>query len=434
MSKFIRDSFLALLGEVVMFAGALLYGLITARTLGPSGKGILGLLIVAYTFIVTIVSLRFERAVSFYAASKPETISETITSALAVGAGMVVCFIPLYWFLPGAAKYYLFGGVPAEFATAALLFLPATYLSLIIAAIQAGRRKFKSRLVFLGMSYGARVIVAFVGLVLMRISLVQFIIVVGIVEIVTDAALLVLLFRQNGWKLRYDSGHTRLMVHYSLSGILGVIAEMAMMSAPLFILGVLGGSFEAGLFVVSIMLTNTLAYFANAVKVVVLPYVATPSTTLDEAKVLRMLLAIELLMALGVVAVGRYLLAILYGPQFDGSYAPALVLVPGAIAFTYYGVLTASIQGRGRPGVASVPSAIGGILAIVISLVAIRMWGIMGAAAAGSLANLVGAAASIFIYSKLTGVPAANMYRIRREELRDFVFSLKARFGRQTST
>jgi Na+-driven multidrug efflux pump len=61
------------------------------------------------------------------------------------------------------------------------------------------------------------------------------------------------------------------------------------------------------------------------------------------------------------------------------------------------------------------------------------MWGIMGAAAAGSLANLVGAAASILIYSKLTGVPAANMYRIRREELRDFVFSLKARFGRQTS-
>ena len=429
MSKFFRDSFLALLGEVVMFGGSLLYGLITARVLGPSGKGVIGVLLVAYGFIVTIVSLRFERSVSFYSAAKPDAISQTVTSALAVGLGTLMCFLPLYWVLPESAKHYLFGGVQAEFVTAAVLFLPGTYLTGVIAAIHAGRRRFESRLMFLLLTNVARVLTAFIGLVLLHISLWHFIILIGAVEIVVDVILLLVLFKQNTWVLRFDLAHTRTMIRYSLSGLLGVIAEMAMFNIPLMVLGVVGGSYEAGLFVVSIMITNTLAYLANAVKVVVLPHVASPSGSLDEPKVLRMLAFVEVTLAAGLILTGRYLLAILYGPQFDGSFLPALILIPGVIGSTYYGILTASIQGRGKPGLASVPAIIGGVLAIGLSVMIIPRVGIFGAATGESIGFIASAIAATLIYSRLTLTPIENVFRFRKDEIRELAFSLRARFS-----
>jgi O-antigen/teichoic acid export membrane protein len=429
VSKFVRDSFLAFLGEVVMFAGALVYGLITARVLGPSGKGVIGVLLVAYGFIVTIISLRFERAIAFYAASKGEAVSETLTGALAMGAAMLVGFFPLYWLLPDGAKFYLFGGVDAEYVAAGILFLPATYLSGVIAAIQAGRRKFESRLMFLLLTNGARIAAAFVGLVLLNISLRSFILLIGTVEIVTDIILLVMLYRRNAWTLRFNIGHTWSMIRFSASGVFGVIAEMAMSNAPLFILGVVSGSYDAGLFVVSIMITNTLAYLANAVKVVVLPHVAATSGSLDEAKVLRVLLLIELAMALGLIATGRFLLSLLYGPQFDGSFVPALILIPGVVGFTYYGILTASVQGRGKPGLASVPPVIGGICAIGLSLAMIQGMGIFGAAIGATVSNLAGAVAAILIYARLTKVPVVSILLVRKNEVRDLIFSVRARLS-----
>jgi O-antigen/teichoic acid export membrane protein len=430
VSSFLRSSFLAVMGEVVMFVGALLYGMITARALGPSGKGILGVLLGAYQIVVTILSLRVERAVVYYSAAEPDAISRTVTAALVLGFSALIVFLPLYSFIPESVKHYFFGGVSPDFVAVGMLYMPSIFLSLTIQALLAGQRKFGSRLTFLSIVYGVRVVMAFTMLILMEVSLMEFIVLSAVTEFLLYGSLLVYLFVHNTWALHLKWNHLRSMIRYSMANFLGALAELIIISLPLFVLSVVRGSTEAGLFVVATMMSTTLAYLANAIKVVVLPYAAASSSSVDETRILRVLLLIETVMAVGLVAVGRYVLIFLYGSQFEGSFFPAVLLIPGVIGATYYGVLIASIQGRGRPGLASLAALLGGCCAVGVSLTFIPKFGIDGAAIASTVANLASALAAIAIYWHLTRSPVGRLFFVEVGEARGLVTSLRAKFHR----
>ncbi|MCC6397135.1 MAG: polysaccharide biosynthesis C-terminal domain-containing protein [Bacteroidetes bacterium] len=427
MTKFVKQSVLAVGGEVVIFVGSLLFGMITARTLGPSGKGILGVLSGAYGILVTVLSLRFERAVMYYSATKPDEVSRTVSGGLLVGGLMLFAFFPAYWFIPESIRYYVFGGVPVEYVMVALLFLPNTYLMLILSSLFAGQRRFEKRLAFLAVVHLVRVSVAFFGLVLCGFSLREFIILFSITECVLYGTLLVLVFRMNRWAFGIDWSHLKGMVQYAAAGSLSIPSELVLSNLFLLVLSVVRGSYEAGLFVVAIMMTNTLGQFANALKDVILPYAASDGNV-DESQVLRVLISIELLMSIGLVLAGRYVLVLLYGTQFEGSFLPAVLLVPGVLGATVCSVLSASLQGRGRPGLASLAPGVGSLCAIALVLWLIPLHGILGAAIANAAANLFSAFTAVFLYVRLTKSPVRRMFVLEGADIRATVAVVKDRW------
>jgi O-antigen/teichoic acid export membrane protein len=417
VKRFLKESVLAVGGEVAIFLGSLIFGLITARALGPFGKGVLGVLAGAFSMLVTILSLRFERAVMFFCATKPQQVAQTVSSALYVGVAMLF-FIPLYWCMPPGVTKYIFGGVSGEFIVAAFLFLPNTYLLLVLSALLAGQRRYDRRLTILITAHVVRVLIAVVGLIVLDYSLQQFIVLFGVSELVLYLIMFVTLVHHNAWSLRLDWNHLREMVRYSAAGFLSIPSELVLANLFLFVLSVNQGSYDAGLFVVAIMMTNTLAYFANAIKVVILPYAASTSE-IDESRVLRVLIGVELLMAIALVLLGRFLIVLLYGTQFEGSFLPAVLLIPGALSATVCSVLSASIQGRGRPGLASVATFLGSVCAVGLAFPMIFSYGINGAAVASTISNVISAVVAIVIYMRMTGRPIRPMLVIQPVDVHD---------------
>lgn len=429
MSRFGRHAVLAMGGEVVMFVGSFLFGLITARMLGPYGKGVIGVLAGAYGILVAIFSLRFERAVVFYTATKPEAVSKTVTGALIIGALPAICFFPIYFLLPESMKFYLFGGVPAEFVMAAVLYLPNTYLMLTIGSLLAGQQRFGNRLKFISIVQGVKVGTAFIALMLLNFTLTDFIVVSSLIELVLYISLLLYLCMRNRWTLQADWHHLWKMIRYSSAGFLGIPAELILSNLLLFVLSVVRGSIEAGLFVVAIMLSSTLAYLADAIKIVILPHAASSTGTFDPNRVLRVLFLVEILMAVGLLLVGRYVLVFLYGPQFEGSFLPAMLLVPGVIGSTIRSILSASIQGMGKPGKAALAALVGSIFAIICGLTIVQRYGILGASVASSIANIAGAISIIVIYVRMTRTPIRTMFFVRANEVRDLLALVRIRFA-----
>ena len=426
MSKFARHTVAAMGGEIVVFCGSLLLGMITARTLGPYGKGVIGVVVGAYTILVTVLSLRFERAVTYYTAKNPEATSKTVGAAIAVGLITAICAFPVLALLPEGARFYLFGGVPAEFVTAGALNFINIYFTLIIGGILAGQHRFDSRLIFMGFFYTQKVVVAFAALVLFQLALKEYIIVSSLVDLTLCLSYLIYLYKANSWSLQLDRRHMTAMIRYASAGFMGIPAELVLTSLCLFVLSSIHGSHDAGLFVVSIMLANTIGYLADAMKVVILPSAAS-NGNLDESKVRRMLLLIELVMTAGLVLFGRWLLVFFFGAQFEGSFWPAVLLVPGVIGTTYRSVLSASIWGRGEPGKAAIAPVVGAVVSAVGAFVLIPRYGILGAACAMSIANIAGAIITIVIFVRLTGTPTRSLFFVSFGELRGLLELAKAR-------
>jgi O-antigen/teichoic acid export membrane protein len=272
-----------------------------------------------------------------------------------------------------------------------------------------------------------RVSVAFFGLVVFGLPLKEFIILFSITECVLYGILMVLVFRINHWTFRIDWSHLRGMLQYSTAGSLSIPSELILTSLFLLVLSVVRGSYEAGLFVVAIMMTNTLGQFANALKDVVLPYAASDGNV-DESQVLRVLISIELLMSVGLVVAGRFVLVLLYGSQFEGSFLPAVLLIPGVLGATVCSVLSASLQGRGRPGLASLAPGMGSLCAVALALSLIPSYGILGAAIANAAANLVSAVTAVFLYVRLTKSSIRRMFVLEGADIRATVAVVKDRW------
>jgi len=131
------------------------------------------------------------------------------------------------------------------------------------------------------------------------------------------------------------------------------------------------------------------------------------------------LIGVELLMAIALVLLGRFLIVLLYGPQFEGSFLPAVLLIPGALSATVCSVLSASIQGRGRPGLASVATLLGSVCAVGLAFPMIFSYGINGAAVASTISNVISAVVAIVIYMRMTGRPIRPMLVIQPVDVHD---------------
>lgn len=96
-----------------------------------------------------------------------------------------------------------------------------------------------------------------------------------------------------------------------------------------------------------------------------------------------------------------------------GTYAPAALplklLLPGMLAFTLHQILYTDLAGRGRPEVGTMASIIALIFTIALDLLLIPAYGAPGAALASSLAYGAGATYIVMKFTALTGTAVKNL-------------------------
>lgn len=166
-----------------------------------------------------------------------------------------------------------------------------------------------------------------------------------------------------------------------------------------FVQGFLGQA-AVGWYNVGTLLAEMIWYLPNAVSAALLPQVAATQDRATTPRAARQTLLLTILGAAGLVIVVWPALALLR-PAYLPAVPPMLVLLVGVVALSVHKVLASDLSGRGLPQYPSLTSSLALVVTIIADVLLIPRYGIIGAAAASTLAYLVQTVVLLRIYLRV---------------------------------
>ena len=420
----LRDSAKTLVGEGGIFVAAILLGILTARWLGPEGKGYFGVVVGASGILMTVLTLRFERSVSYFLASGKAGFGSVVAMSLLAGVVALVVSGLVVWTVPGLFLEYVFKGVPLSAVWSSFLVMASVYLRGVIAAILAGEKKFGLRAWFLGGAYAFETLVAAIGLIGFGCNAWSLLVVIGVAGILGCCVVLVIMILHSGTPLKINADLLRGMYSFASAGTPAMLSDIVTVRLDLFLVNYFVGASEAGIYIVSLSFANMLSYGPTALKTVLMPHVASSALATPGSMTSRLtrslVLAVGGLVPLLMLAV-HFLLVPVYGEAFAPSWWPFLLLLPGTVMWLVFGVIGADIEGRGRPGLVSLASLVAAACTIVLDFLLVPPFGAPGAAIASSIAHSVAGLGGCYIFYRMTGEGIRKQIIPTRDDRNDLI-------------
>jgi O-antigen/teichoic acid export membrane protein len=188
-----------------------------------------------------------------------------------------------------------------------------------------------------------------------------------------------------------------------------------------------------GLYSIGVSLSEGLWFIAHSVAIVL----TTNLTTLDEAYargtmpiVCRNTLLVTALASLAIGLVSPLAIPLVFGPDFEGSVVPFLLLLPGTVALAGTKILAAYVFSRGKPMLNAAIALVTLLVTIVGDLALLPLLGVEGAAIAASLAYVTSLTLTSIAYRRLSGGSILDALVPRPSDARFYVDGLRRALSR----
>lgn len=389
-SVFVRRVGFTIVGQVGGLVVAMATSAITARVLGPEGRGQLSLALLLPGMLQLFLGLGLNVANVYYAGSERIAVGKlTANSVLfallgtAVGAALVLVLM-----LSGGL-HSLVPGVPYKFLLVGLIALPLALLNSQLSAILQGLQRI-SVLNILGFAQSALTLPLMALLVIgMRWS------VPGALAATLSAQAIILiattwcLHREGGrFRPKWNPEVVKPTVQFGVKGYVGNLLQFFNYRLDTFIVNFYIGAMGVGIYGVAVALAELLWQLPNAAGFVLFPKAANSShATMNRftPRVLAIVVAVTTLGALGLAVFGKLAIRIIYSGAFLDAYAPLLVLLPGVVLLGAAKILANDIAGRGYPQYNSTISGLSLVLTVALDFALIPRMGVIGASLASTV-------------------------------------------------
>lgn len=376
----------------------LLFNVLTARLLGPSGKGILALGMLWALVLSSVATAGMEVGLTYFVSKTPASASQYFRIALKhaawAGSAAGLTFLVAVKLWPALFR----ASDTARFLTAGMVPIQAATLLTIAICVGAGVLPVANRLLIITWTLNA---LAVGSLLVFRMAEPELVLAV----VVATALLQILL--TGSVALRETNPVSivslRPLLDYSRRAYLGTIAGLLHLSASGIILGMVAGAAAVGVFSVAYAVAAALFLVPVVIGTVLLPKVAGAGIAdAQQATLASMRASLLITFVLGVGAAVSSLAAIplVFGEQFRGAVPVIVLLMPAALGFAASKPLTAYFQGQGLPAVGSSAAVFGLAVVLITGWPLSRTFGAMGAAIAMSLSTLAMAALQLLLFRK----------------------------------
>jgi O-antigen/teichoic acid export membrane protein len=387
-SPIVRTGTITLASRVLVFGLSLVAGVILARTLGPQGRGLYALALVAPSALTLLANLGVSQALTYYLARRTFPVDSLIGHAIALALILGgITTVLLIAFMAAAGRWVL-PGVPFSLVVIASLSIPLGLFFYFSLSFVQGKEDF--------VGFNALYLVNAIALVLLLAPLV---LVHGSVTLavaawslswVPTAALGILLLSRYGrLSLRLERKVARALFRFGIVGYLGFVTNYLNFRLDTFLVNIFTNATQVGFYAVAVSLAETIWYVASAASTVLAPRVASSEAATSDittGRVSRVVVAITLLGALALGVIASPLTRLLFGAAFAPSVVAVWLLLPGIVTSGVARVLSGYLLGRNRLIVDFAASLAGLAMTLVFDIVLIPRYGFAGAAVASSIA------------------------------------------------
>ena len=172
-----------------------------------------------------------------------------------------------------------------------------------------------------------------------------------------------------------------------------------------------------GVYSIGIQMAERIIMIPDTLKGVLVSRLAKGSDEHEVANVCRIAFWSSCLMCLAFLALGRFVIGLLYGAEYSGAYEALLIGSFGTIAISYFKLIAQYniVNKKQILNVAMLSAAI--VTDVVFNLLFIPLWGINGAAFATGLGNLVCGLVFVIWFVRRTHSPAGEMIVPQKKDI-----------------
>lgn len=379
--------------------------LITARALGAEGRGAVAFLTTVAFITSEFASFGVQQSNANFAARRPDLTPALATTSLAialVGGGLAAAVVAAL--MLGFSS--LDGGAPVGLIALVLASLPMLILQVYLQQLVMAQYAFRVANIAWLLTPGTSVAVS--G----ALALADQLTVGGAVaawvggQSLTTIVLAHAVARRLGGFGRLKAGLVSEMLGFGLKAHLGRVMLVGNYRLDQWILGIIAGPRELGLYSVAVAWSEALFFLPTALAQVQRPDLVrdSPERAQERAAVaFRVGMLATIVMAGAMIVFAPFLCVSIFGESFRGSIAMLRVLSIAAIGIAALKLLGNALTAQGKPLLETGAVAVAFVSIVILDLLLIPEHGGLGAAWASVVAYSAGGAAAVVIFVRRLG-------------------------------
>lgn len=412
------------LAKVLILVGNVVTGIITARTLGPEGRGELAAMMMWSTFLAYTLTFGLPSALLFnlkrYPSKKREYFSAALLLSLLLGfVAMLIgiIFIPIW-----LGQY---SEEVIRFSQWLMLLSPSTLVATILVATLEAENEFTKANQF---SYFCSIAAIPILLILWYLDFLNtFSAALAYTLSTVPIFLWILIYvcKKIGLTKKSLLIHSQSLLNYGIRSYgIDLLGTLASKVDQILVVGLLAPS-AMGMYVVALSLSRLLNMFHSSIVTVLFPKAAGKS--LNEvvslaSQVARVNLILETIAGTSVIIFAPLILGIMYGPRFAEAIPVFQILVAEIILSGTSEVLAQSFMALGKPEIVTLSQGIGLGLSIPLMLLLIPRLGLEGVGLALLVSTLVRLIVIILCYPMALKVNSPKLMPRKK----DLIFLINA--------
>jgi O-antigen/teichoic acid export membrane protein len=409
---------LNVVGQVLVLGLAFGTSILTARLLGPDGKGQLTTALLIAGLLSALLDFGLRQAFARVLASGQATWKEAATTHLVLVLALCVVAVPAALGLGIVLQPRWLPNLPVPFLVLALAGLPLTLVYGCFAAALAGLQRTpevtwlqvveRSTLMLAALLLTGGWHWGVTGVLVGQLASTTLVLAVN----------LLLLWRQPAGRVRLRFDLVPAAVRFGWHCYASFLATNLYRVDMLLVFNLIGKA-AAGIYAVGTTLAELLLQVPYSIALVLFPAVSgqPEGTEQRTIRLSRIALAVSLFCGGILCAVGYPVIAHMYGPAFTPAFLAMLLLLPGTWALGQQRLLAADLMARGYPQYAATAAWVTVVLMVAGDVLLIGRWQLPGASLASSVAYLIGDILMIRWCARLFGVPWTAFVAITREDL-----------------
>jgi len=405
--------------RIIILLLSLLIGIIIARTLGPYGKGLLAVIAMIGTVVLSLGNLGIGAfntyVISNKSVEKKDIIGNSFWLGLIIG---IICFLVILIFAFGSP--IIFRNIPRSYLLIYLLSLPFVFWSNFFGAILTGEQKFRKLNIFTVITYIINLIGIILLLLVFKLDVFYILIWYVFVSIINTLFLMGFIFLTDGIHFNFNLQLLKKALNYGFKICLVGIFSFLILRIDLYMVNFFKGATEAGFYSLVSSFGDIFFILPFSIATVIFPKINIEDKTRKEsiAKYSRISLLLVFLMAIGALLFIRPVIGLLFGEEFLASARPIILLLPGLIAWSVAGILGQYFFSIGYPLKLTIGWFLVAVLNIILNFIYIPQYGMAAAALSSTITYVLALGFHYYFFNKETGMGFYDVFVPRLAEIK----------------
>lgn len=404
IGQFTKYAISTIITQFVVLFISIASSIVTARFLGPEGRGQLSLILLIPTLAISIGRMGIGHAVNYYASRipAPNLIINSIVLAICLSLIIVTVTVPFVY----SFKDLFFQGIDGTILVFISLLTPIYLFNNLFSSLMQGLYKiFVCN--FLNI---VQVIITFLCL----ISLLYFVrtgLNGAVIAYVTPIVIVVIIpliyfFRSYDFNiamLKLDL--IKKILRYGTKSHIGNVLKDLSYRGDILIISYYLSPSSVGHYVVAVTIAELIWRIPDAIGSVLLPRISSMNAVdakLFTPKACRIVIAPIYLVCFAILFFSRGIVYLMFGHQYEPSINVLMLLTPGIVMLAIWKILANDLIGQGYAALYSITSGLALMTMISLDFLLIPKYGINGAAIASTLSYAIATISIVVIYLRIS--------------------------------